>query len=72
MDLIGLISNAVSVPVIASGGLSTAKDFVSVIKETNVDAVAIADAFHYKRLCVNDIRDIAKSEGIRVRHYVSK
>lgn len=72
MDLIRLISNAVSVPVIASGGLSTAKDFVSVIKETNVDAVAIADAFHYRRLCVNDIRDKAKSEGIRVRHYVSK
>ena len=72
VDLIRLISQSVSVPVIASGGLRTTQDYVSVVKETNVDAVAIADAFHYRRLCVNDIRNAAKSQGIRVRHYVSK
>jgi len=70
VELIRLISESVSVPVIASGGLRTAQDFVSVIKETSVDAVAIADAFHYRRLSVNDIREAAKSHGIRVRHYV--
>ncbi len=72
MELIRLISESVSVPVIASGGLRTAQDFVSVIKETTVDAIAIADAFHYRRLYVNDIRKAAKSHGIRVRHYASK
>ena len=69
VELIRLVSESVSVPVIASGGLGTAQDFVSVIKETSVDAVAIADAFHYRRLNVNDIREAANSHGIRVRNY---
>ncbi len=72
VELIRSISESVSVPVIASGGLRTAQDFVSVIEETSVDAVAIADAFHYRRLNVNDIREAAKSHGIRVRNYDSK
>ena len=69
VELIRLVSESVSVPVIASGGLGTPRDFVSVIKETSVDAVAIADAFHYRRLNVNDIREAANSHGIRVRNY---
>ena len=35
VELVRLISESVSVPVIASGGLRTAQDFVSVIKETS-------------------------------------
>lgn len=72
MNLIRLISESVSVPVIASGGLGSTYDFVSVIKETTVDAIAIADAFHYRRLSVNDIREAATSHGIRVRNCDSK
>jgi len=72
MNLIRLISESVSVPVIASGGLGSTHDFVSVIKETTVDAIAIADAFHYRRLSVNDIREAATSHGIRVRNCDSK
>jgi cyclase len=65
-ELIEMVSKAVSIPVIASGGFGKPVDFVETI-QSGADAVAIAKSLHYDRTTVKDIKQAAKSAGIRVR-----
>jgi len=63
------VTEAVSVPVIASGGMGKPEDLVSVVKQGGVDAVAMADILHYKRAMIGDIRLAAEIAKLGVRHY---
>ena len=67
IDLIKAVSDSVSIPVIASGGMGTMEHFVEVVNDGEASAVAIADVLHYERLGLMDIRDMARESGIRVR-----
>jgi cyclase len=67
LDLVALVSKAVSVPVIASGGMGTVQDFVDVVIESHADAVAIADVLHYNRLELAQIKNEAFKKNIHVR-----
>lgn len=67
LDLIRQVSQAVSVPVIASGGMGSTDDFVAAAREGLADAVAMADVLHYNRLCLNEIREAALAAGLGVR-----
>lgn len=67
IDLTRRVCDAVSVPVIASGGFGKGKDIADVVKEGHADAVAIADALHYNRMTISDIRNDVKSLQIPVR-----
>jgi cyclase len=61
------IASAVTVPVIASGGYGEAKHLAEVVREGNADAVAFADALHYNRTNLSELRAQAQVEGIPVR-----
>ena len=61
------VSEAVSVPVIASGGFGTPRHLVEVVHAGKADAVAVADALHYGRCTVADMRAAARDAGIPVR-----
>lgn len=65
-ELIKAISNVVNVPVIASGGFGHSTH-LSEVYLAGADAMAFADALHYKRYTINDIRNIARDQGILVR-----
>lgn len=65
-ELIKLVSQAVKIPVIASGGLGNANHFVEAI-ESGADAVAIAKALHYGKINIHDIKTEAKNKNIKVR-----
>ncbi len=65
-ELISMVSKAVNIPVIASGGLGKSGHFVDAI-ESGADAVAIAKALHYDKLIIQDIKDEARSKNIKVR-----
>lgn len=67
IDLIRNVSQAVTVPVIASGGMGSVDDLIIAAREGLADAVAMADALHYKRLSLSDIRDAAVVAGLAVR-----
>lgn len=54
-DLIAAIANAVEVPVIASGGYGTSSDLGAAMG-AGADAVAVADALHYNRTTLADLR----------------
>lgn len=69
IDLVKAVSELVSIPIIASGGMGCLDDLVKVINEGDVQAVAIADLLHYKRSNIREIREFSRNSGHRVRQY---
>ena len=69
--LVSAVTQAVTVPVIASGGMGTAQDLVDVVERGGADAVAMADILHYKRATIGEIRSAARAAGIEVRRYAT-
>lgn len=67
LALIREVSQAVSIPVIASGGMGKLEDLSAAVKEGKADAVAMADVLHYKRLGFPEIRSYALEQDIEVR-----
>lgn len=61
------VATAVSVPVIASGGYGEPEHLAAVVSEGRADAVAIADALHYRRTTLPDLRQQAQAAGIALR-----
>jgi len=67
--LVRAVTSAVSVPVIACGGMGNPDDVVTVVRDGGADAVAMADILHYKRAEIAEIRAVAMAAGLGVRHY---
>lgn len=65
--LIKAVTDAVQIPVIASGGMGNPAHLVELMQQAPVDAVAMADILHYKRAKVSDIRNAAHDASIPVR-----
>ncbi|MFT7388541.1 MAG: cyclase [Candidatus Endobugula sp.] len=69
LELIKAITDVVPVPVIASGGMGKVEDILGAVYQSGADAIAMADILHYKRAEIGDVRTVAESAGLRVRHY---
>lgn len=67
IDLLRQVSQAVPVPVIASGGMGSTQDLIDAAKFGLADAIAMADVLHYNRLTLHDIRNAALDGGLNVR-----
>ncbi len=67
IELTRAVSDAVRVPVIASGGMGAFNHLVEVVRDGHADAVAMADVLHYKRMTLPDIRESARQAEIAVR-----
>ena len=65
--LVRAVTQSVSVPVIASGGMGKLVHFCNVVLQGGADAVAMADVLHYKRYNLSEIRQFAVTSGISVR-----
>ncbi|PTX91999.1 imidazole glycerol phosphate synthase subunit HisF [Verrucomicrobia bacterium LW23] len=61
------ISEAVGVPVVASGGAGKLEHFLSVLEEGKADAVLAASVFHYGELTVGQVKDYLGANGVPVR-----
>ena len=61
------ISEAVKIPVIASGGAGKLKDFLDVFKKTKATAGLAASIFHYREIRIKKIKDYLSKKGIKVR-----
>ncbi|MDW3193260.1 MAG: imidazole glycerol phosphate synthase subunit HisF [Cytophagales bacterium] len=66
-DLTARVSNAVSIPVIASGGGGTAPHFLDVFKDGKADAALAASIFHYKEVEIKDLKKDLQTNQIPVR-----
>ena len=68
LEMLDKVCDAVSVPVIASGGAGTKQDFVELFKTIpKVDAGLAASVFHYNEIAINDLKQTLKENGIPVR-----
>lgn len=65
-ELISNIANLVNVPVIASGGYGHT-DHLKDVLNCGADAVAVADAIHYERTTLADLREAVNQMGFSVR-----
>lgn len=64
--LMGAVSQAVTVPVIASGGADSPEHFVEALR-AGADAVLAASIFHYGDYTVNQLKQLLQREGVEVR-----
>ena len=68
LEMLQAVCDAVSVPVIASGGAGCADDFVRLFKALpRVDAGLAASIFHFGEVRIRDLKTLLASEGIPAR-----
>ena len=61
------VSDAVSIPVIASGGAGTLDHFRAAVVDGGADAVLAASLFHYRRLSVGQVKAYLHAQHVPVR-----
>ena len=66
LELVALVREVSSVPVIASGGAGAVGDFAPAVA-AGADAVLAASVFHGGELTVGDVKDALRAEGMAVR-----
>jgi len=67
VDITLLLSNELSVPVIASGGAGTMGHFKEIFEEGNADAALAASIFHYKEIAIPKLKQYLANEKIAIR-----
>lgn len=67
LELTRDVSEAISIPVIASGGAGTPQHFVDVFTKGKADAALAAGIFHYGVLSIMEIKNELAANGISVR-----
>jgi imidazole glycerol-phosphate synthase subunit HisF len=67
LDITKQISEAVNVPVIASGGAGTKEHFKTVFELGKADAALAASVFHYKEISIPELKLYLKSNNIEIR-----
>jgi cyclase len=67
LELTAAVSSAVSVPVIASGGVGKLQDLVDGIQKGKADAVLAASIFHYGQHTVQEAKQYMAGHGVAVR-----
>nr|WP_274542981.1 imidazole glycerol phosphate synthase subunit HisF [Phorcysia thermohydrogeniphila] len=67
IELTRAIAEAVSVPVIASGGAGTKEHFYEGLVEGKADAVLAASVFHFREISIPELKAFLKEKGVPVR-----
>ncbi|MCE7793128.1 imidazole glycerol phosphate synthase subunit HisF [Salipaludibacillus sp. CUR1] len=67
VSLTKTVSEAVSVPVIASGGAGNQEHFYEVFTEGKADAALAASIFHYRETSVAEVKKYLKEKGLEIR-----
>ena len=67
LELTRAVSEAVNIPVIASGGAGNMKHFLEAFEEGKADAALAASLFHFKELEMNDLKQYLRENGMPVR-----
>ena len=61
------VCEAISIPVIASGGAGNLEHLAEAIEQTGCDAVLAASIFHYEEHTISEAKEFLASRGIEVR-----
>lgn len=67
LDITKQISEAVSIPVIASGGAGTKEHFEDVFQKTKASGGLAASIFHYNEISIPELKTYLKTQNIAIR-----
>ncbi|PLX33724.1 MAG: imidazole glycerol phosphate synthase subunit HisF, partial [Clostridiales bacterium] len=67
IELTRLVSEAVNVPVIASGGAGKREHFLEVFEKGKADAALAASVFHYKEIQIDELKEYLENNGVPMR-----
>jgi cyclase len=67
VQLTRLVSEAVGIPVIASGGAGAREHFYDVLTEGKADAALAASIFHYEETSIQAVKEYLLAKGVVVR-----
>jgi imidazole glycerol-phosphate synthase subunit HisF len=67
LPLTRAVSDAVDIPVIASGGVGNLQHLVDGVKQGHADAVLAASIFHFGEYTVRQAKEVMRAAGIEVR-----
>ena len=67
VELTRAVAEAVSIPVIASGGAGKLEHFYDAFAQGKADAALAASLFHFKELEIKEVKDYLAKKGISVR-----
>ena len=67
LELTRAVADAVSIPVIASGGAGQSSDFTAVFEEGGADAALAASIFHFNETAIPALKSYLLAHGIAVR-----
>ena len=67
IELTRAVSQAVGIPVIASGGAGCEEHFYEALTEGGAEAALAASLFHYKELEIRQVKEYLRDKGISVR-----
>lgn len=67
IELTRAVADAVSIPVIASGGAGRVEHFAEALIDGHADAVLAASLFHFGALTIQEVKDFLAARGVAVR-----
>jgi len=67
LDLIRMVKDAVTIPVVASSGAGATEHFVDVFKQTNVESALAAGIFHRDEVDIQDVKVSLQDAGFNTR-----
>lgn len=67
IEITKTISEAVNIPVVASGGAGNMEHFLEVLKEGKADAALAASVFHYREIEIANLKQYLYNNGVEVR-----
>ncbi len=67
LDITNAISEAVSIPVIASGGAGNSQHFIDLFTQTEVSAGLAASIFHFNEVPISELKNVLKTQNIPIR-----
>ncbi len=67
IELTAAVADAVTIPVIASGGAGTLDSLADVLERGKADAVLAASIFHYSEYSIRQVKDYLARQGIPIR-----
>lgn len=67
IEITKTISEAVNIPVVASGGAGNKGHFLEVLKEGKADAALAASVFHYREIEIANLKQYLYNNGVEVR-----
>jgi imidazole glycerol-phosphate synthase subunit HisF len=67
LEITNAISEAVSIPVIASGGAGNSQHFIELFTQTEVSAGLAASIFHFNEVPISKLKNVLKTQNIPIR-----